>query len=89
MSPDMAATLVARHGSEPTSFTGPGFRFARTAPNHPTAPPPRFLAARNARLVEDSLIISLDAEDVLGQLGAEHVTGALSIQSRLWQTRMH
>ena len=42
--------------------------------NHPVEPPPKFLASRSAMLVEDSLIISLDAEDILLRLGADSVT---------------
>jgi light-regulated signal transduction histidine kinase (bacteriophytochrome)/CheY-like chemotaxis protein len=63
-----------RHVSEPKSFAGPAIKFARPTSNHPTEPPPKFLAHRSVLLVEDSLIISLDAEDILIRLGAETVT---------------
>jgi light-regulated signal transduction histidine kinase (bacteriophytochrome) len=75
--------LPARHVTEPKSFAGPAVKFARPAPNHPTSPPPRFLAGRHALLVEDSLIISLDAEDILGRLGTEHVSTQATAQGAL------
>ena len=66
--------IPARHVSEPKSFAGPAIKFTRSTPSHPTEPPPKFLAHRHVLLVEDSLIISLDAEDILIRLGADHVT---------------
>ena len=65
--------IPARHVSEPKSFAGPAIKFARPTAGHPVAPPPRFLAERTVLLVEDSLIISLDAEDILLRLGADGV----------------
>jgi light-regulated signal transduction histidine kinase (bacteriophytochrome) len=65
--------IPSRHVSEPKSFAGPAIRFARPSINHPVEPPPKFLANRSAMLVEDSLIISLDAEDILLRLGADSV----------------
>ncbi|MDO9411576.1 MAG: HWE histidine kinase domain-containing protein [Pseudolabrys sp.] len=67
-------TIPARHVSEARSFAGPVLKFKRPALNHPQEPPPKFLADRKVLLVEDSLIISLDAEDILLRLGAEMVT---------------
>ncbi len=75
--------IPARHVSEPKSFAGPRIRFARSAINHPVAPPPRFLAAKTALLVEDSLIISLDAEDILARLGIESVIVHATAQGAL------
>lgn len=66
-------TIPARHVSEPKSFAGPAIKFQRPALNHPAAPPPKLLMGRDILLVEDSLIISLDAEDILARLGAENV----------------
>ena len=66
--------IPSRHVSEPKSFAGPAIRFERPSMNHPVEPPPKFLASRSAMLVEDSLIISLDAEDILLRLGADSVT---------------
>jgi two-component sensor histidine kinase len=75
--------LPARHVSEPKSFAGPAVKFARPTPTHPAAPPPRFLAGYSTLLVEDSLIISLDAEDILVRLGAEHVSTQATAQGAL------
>jgi light-regulated signal transduction histidine kinase (bacteriophytochrome) len=75
--------LPARHVSEPKSFAGPAVKFARPTPTHPTAPPPRFLAGYSTLLVEDSLIISLDAEDILVRLGAENVSTQATAQGAL------
>jgi light-regulated signal transduction histidine kinase (bacteriophytochrome)/CheY-like chemotaxis protein len=41
------------------------------------------LAGQIVLLVEDSLIIAMDAEDVLGQLGAERVVAAASVRQAL------
>lgn len=75
--------IPARHVSEPKSFAGPAIKFDRPAVNHPTLPPPKFLAGRSILLVEDSLIISLDAEDILGRLGAEGVAIHATTQGAL------
>ena len=75
--------LPARHVSEAKSFAGPAVKFARPTPTHPATPPPRFLAERSLLLVEDSLIISLDCEDILGRLGAEHVATQATAQGAL------
>jgi len=53
--------------------------------NHPTAPPPKFLVDRTVLLVEDSLIISLDAEDILLRLGAESVSTQATVPGALDQ----
>jgi CheY-like chemotaxis protein len=75
--------IPARHVSEPKSFAGPAIKFARPSTNHPTEPPPKFLAHRSVLLVEDSLIISLDAEDILVRLGADSVTIHATTQGAL------
>jgi len=75
--------IPARHVSEPRSFAGPAIKFPRHATNHPVPPPPKFLARRNTMLVEDSLIISLDAEDILLRLGAEAVSTHATAQGAL------
>ncbi len=49
----------------------PAVKFRGRAPNHPSRASARFLAGRNVLLVEDSLIIALDAEDILERLGAD------------------
>lgn len=75
--------IPGRHVSEPKSFAGPAIQFARPAPNHPVEPPPRFLTRMVALLVEDSLIISLDAEDIVMRLGAETVVIHATAQGAL------
>lgn len=75
--------IPARHVSQPRAVAGPKIRFARSAPNHPVAPPPKFLFGKIALLVEDSLIISLDAEDILARLGAENVVCHATAQGAL------
>lgn len=75
--------IPARHVSEAKSFAGPAIKFPRPAVNHPVAPPPKFLAHRSVMLVEDSLIISLDAEDILTRLGADAVTTHATAQGAL------
>lgn len=75
--------IPARHVSEPKSFAGPAISFPRPSANHPVEPPPKFLASRTALLVEDSLIISLDAEDILTRLGAESVITHATAQGAL------
>jgi two-component sensor histidine kinase len=63
-----------------------GERRAPHAPDHPSAAAPTPLAtpggtviAGNVLLVEDSLIIAMDAEDILLRLGAERVQTAASV----------
>lgn len=75
--------IPARHVSEPKSFAGPAISFPRPTPTHPVDPPPKFLADRTALLVEDSLIISLDAEDILARLGTEGVVTHATAQGAL------
>jgi CheY-like chemotaxis protein len=69
--------------SEPKSFAGPAVRFSRPTSSAPAAPPPKFLVGRTILLVEDSLIISLDAEDLLVRLGAEAVVTHATAQGAL------
>ena len=73
--------IPARHVSEPKSFAGPAIRFPRPSLGHPTRPPLQVLAGKTVLLVEDSLIISLDAEDIVTRLGAEAVTTAATIEA--------
>ncbi len=75
--------IPARHVSEPKNFTGPPIKFARSTPNHPASPPPSLLAGRSVLLVEDSLIIALDAEDITGRLGAETVSTSSTVQAAI------
>lgn len=75
--------IPLRHVSEPKSFAGKAIKFARSSPSHPVDPPPKFLANRSVLLVEDSLIISLDAEDILSRLGANGVITHATTQGSL------
>ncbi len=75
--------IPARHVSEAKSFAGKAIKFARPTPNHPVEPPPKFLGGQTVLLVEDSLIISLDAEDILIRLGAENVVTHATTQGAL------
>ena len=75
--------IPARHVSESGADRTPQVRFPRPAIGHPAAPPARILDGREVMLVEDSLIIALDAEDVLGRLGAERVTTASTVEAAL------
>jgi CheY-like chemotaxis protein len=72
-----------RHVSEPKSFAGPTVKFARPTATHPSTPPPKFLSGHGVLLVEDSLIISLDCEDLLVRLGADHVVTQATAQGAL------
>lgn len=75
--------IPTRHVSEARSFTGPAIKFPRPSRGHPTAPPPRMLAGHHVLLVEDSLIIALDAEDILSRLGAASVTPTAAVEAAL------
>lgn len=91
---DFAATglrvsirIPARHVTEATSEHIPRIKYPRPAIGHPVAPPQRILGGERVLLVEDSLIIALDAEDVLDRLGAELVTTASTVAGALEAVR--
>jgi light-regulated signal transduction histidine kinase (bacteriophytochrome) len=75
--------IPARHVSEPKAFAGPAIKFPRSSPGHPIKAPEHVLDGKLVLLVEDSLIIALDAEDILSRLGAEHVATAASVDAAL------
>lgn len=75
--------IPGRHVSESGTDRTPQVRFPRPAVGHPAAPPARILDGKQVMLVEDSLIIALDAEDVLGRLGADRVTTASTVEAAL------
>ncbi len=75
--------IPARHVSQPKNFAGPAIKFPRSAVGHPQAAPHRMLAGHHLLLVEDSLIIALDAEDIVGRLGAETVSTAANVEAAL------
>ncbi len=75
--------IPARHVSEPKSFAGPAIKFTRPSLGHPQTPPPRMLAGHDVLVVEDSLIIALDAEDIVGRLGADTISTAATVDAAL------
>ena len=84
--------IPARHVSDPKAFAGPAIKFPRSSLGHPIKPPEHLLDARAVLLVEDSLIIALDAEDILTRLGAEAVVTAATVEAALEileETRPH
>ncbi|WP_158807390.1 HWE histidine kinase domain-containing protein [Beijerinckia sp. L45] len=74
--------IPARHVSEQTGPTPAAVKYPRPSLGHPTEVPSKFLAGQKMLLVEDSLIIALDAEDILSRLGAEVMT-ASTVESAL------
>jgi transposase-like protein len=68
--------IPARHVSEPKSFGGPEIRVAR--PNVSSQQPidMAHFGRKTVLLVEDSLIIALDAEDILERFGASVLTAS-------------
>ncbi len=77
-------TIPARHVSETAGPQAPSpIQHARHSPSHSTTKiRERFLVGQKILLVEDSLIIALDAEDILMRLGAEVMT-ASSVEAGL------
>lgn len=76
--------IPARHVSEqPKSIAGTPIRYPRPAYGHPTEPPEPMLTGLDVLLVEDSLIIALDAEDVLQRLGAETIATSGTVEAAL------
>ncbi|HEX7782959.1 MAG TPA: HWE histidine kinase domain-containing protein [Sphingobium sp.] len=81
--------IPARHVSEPRNFAGPAIKYPRPAAGHPQTPPHKMLTGRNVLLVEDSLIIALDAEDIVSRLGADTVSTAATVESALDAIEAH
>lgn len=77
--------IPARHVSEAPAArrATPSVRSVRPVAGLPTAAPDRMLDGRDVLLVEDSLIIALDAEDIVTRLGAENVTTAATVDGAL------
>jgi light-regulated signal transduction histidine kinase (bacteriophytochrome)/CheY-like chemotaxis protein len=75
--------IPAKHVSEATDYAGPAITFARTEAQRHGTPPQQILEGKTVLLVEDSLIIALDAEDILRRLGALHVATAGTVQQAL------
>lgn len=74
--------IPARHVSEPRSMPGQAVRFQPQAVPR-TAPTPDLLEGKSILLVEDSLIIALDAEDIFTKLGADMVMTSASVEGAL------
>ncbi len=75
--------IPARHVVEPKPGGVQPARYKRSSPGHPQTPPGLFLKGQSVLLVEDSLIIALDAEDILYRLGADSVVTAATIEAAL------
>jgi len=76
--------IPARHLSEPRGVPeGKPIKYPRPAVGHPQAVPDAVLAGHDILLVEDSLIIALDAEDIAQRLGAASVTTAATVEGAL------
>ncbi|KQS55599.1 two-component system sensor histidine kinase/response regulator [Brevundimonas sp. Leaf363] len=76
--------IPARHLSEPRTITGaPTIKYPRAAIGHPQPTPDTLLKGQDILLVEDSLIIALDAEDIATRLGAATVTTAATVEGAL------
>ena len=76
--------IPARHLSEPRSTDGAKtIKYPRPAIGHPQLLPDAVLANQDILLVEDSLIIALDAEDIANRLGAASVTTAATVEGAL------
>jgi len=78
--------IPARHLSEPRTVEGgKPIRYPRPSAGHPQTAPDTMLEAHDVLLVEDSLIIALDAEDIANRLGAATVTTSATVQGALDQ----
>ena len=75
--------IPGRHVSEPRGPTAPTIKYPRPSPGHPQPPPVGVLKGHEVLLVEDSLIIALDAEDIFNRLGAETVATAATVEGAL------
>lgn len=75
--------IPARHVSEQRSDARTMIRFPRSTPGHREEPPADLLNGHRVLLVEDSLIIALDAEDIAVRLGADEAVTAASVSAAL------
>lgn len=76
--------IPARHLSEPRVAPGGAtIKYPRPAVGHPQAVPEQLLAGFDVLLVEDSLIIALDAEDIVNRLGAASATTSATVEGAL------
>jgi CheY-like chemotaxis protein len=75
--------IPARHVSEPKDHSGPSIRYPKFPAPATGERLSRVVQDRIVLLVEDSLIIALDAEDILRRLGAMHVATAGTVEHAL------
>jgi light-regulated signal transduction histidine kinase (bacteriophytochrome) len=75
--------IPARHVSEAPADRPPAIKYPRPSPGHPVEAPQKVLEGQSVLLVEDSLIIALDAEDIAERLGAEKVVTAATLAAGL------
>jgi CheY-like chemotaxis protein len=68
--------IPARHVSERKNFAGKKIRIPHAHVHEPFSFAPNFLSGKSVLLVEDSLIIALDAEDILVRFGATIATAS-------------
>jgi light-regulated signal transduction histidine kinase (bacteriophytochrome)/CheY-like chemotaxis protein len=75
--------IPAKHVSEAKDHSGPTIRFERPSFEKPARPPEQIVQDKSILMVEDSLIIALDAEDILKRLGARDVMTAGTVEHAL------
>jgi light-regulated signal transduction histidine kinase (bacteriophytochrome)/CheY-like chemotaxis protein len=75
--------IPGRHVSQQRLAALPQIRFPRKKPGHREEPPADLLKGQRVLIVEDSLIIALDAEDIAAKLGADEVITAASIDAAI------
>jgi two-component sensor histidine kinase/CheY-like chemotaxis protein len=75
--------IPARHVSDPQPASAQTIRYPRAAVGHAQVAPDLMLEGHAVLLVEDSLIIALDAEDIIGRLGAGSVSTAATVEAAL------
>jgi light-regulated signal transduction histidine kinase (bacteriophytochrome) len=80
---EAAFTIPARHVSEPKDHSGPAIKYPKFPAPAAADGPSRVVQGKSVLLVEDSLIIALDAEDILRRLGAAHVATAGTVEHAL------
>jgi light-regulated signal transduction histidine kinase (bacteriophytochrome)/CheY-like chemotaxis protein len=75
--------IPAKHVAEPKDYSGPAIKLGRPASEPIKQRPTQVVSRKTILLVEDSLIIALDAEDILKRLGAGHVATAGTVEQAL------
>jgi len=75
--------IPAKHVSEPKDHSGTAIKYMPPTASPARTAPEQVVEGRTVLLVEDSLIIALDAEDILTRLGAAHVATAGTVEAAL------